>query len=124
MGMDQTVTFAPNKMPPYRAVSELLTRRGFPIQTRMIDGNLAFPDEMPTESWRELRLGTPQGMVTVRREENRVVCVTWGNADAALLQAWNAVAWAFAASGDGKIGNLTAEEFGRTAELPAAMARA
>jgi hypothetical protein len=62
-------------------------------------------------------------MVTVRREPGRVVLVTWGNADASLLQAWNALTWAFAASADGRVQSperpLTAAEFRRAADLPA-----
>ena len=68
MGMDQTVSFAGRPMPAWPAVRDLLQQHGFPVQVRMIDGQLAFPDEAPPENWRELRLGTPQGMVTVRRD--------------------------------------------------------
>lgn len=118
MGLDQAVTFAPGKAPAYNVVAELLARRGFPVQMRMIDGNLAFADEMPEEPWRELRLATPQGMVTVRRDGDALVCVTWGNADASLLQAWNAVAWAFAVIGEGRVGGKDAAEFAKTADLP------
>jgi hypothetical protein len=99
--MDQTVSFA-GKVPSWPAVADLLARRGFPAQLRMIDGELAFPDEVPPEDWRELRVGTPQGMVTQRREGGAVVCVTWGNADAGMRQAWNALAWAFARAGGGQ----------------------
>src|SRR4051794_39109172 len=102
MGMEQTVAF-PTAPPPWTAVAELLAGRGYAVQMRMIDGELSFPDEQPPEPWRELRVGTPQGMVTVRRAADRVVCVTWGNADAALRQAWNALAWAFAAAGQGMV---------------------
>jgi hypothetical protein len=106
-------------------VRDLLARRGFPAQVRMIDGELAFPDEEPAANWRELRLGTPQGMVTVRREGDRLVFVTWGNADAALTQAWNALAWAFAAAGGGQIvtpgGAWSVADFERQADLPATL---
>ena len=61
----------------------------------MVDGELRLPEEEVPTVWQELRVGTPQGMVTVRREPDRVRLVTWGNADAAMLQAWNALAWAF-----------------------------
>lgn len=122
MGMEQTVTFAGGSVPAWPAVHELLHQRGFPVQVRMIDGALAFPDEAPPESWRELRLGTPQGMVTVRRQPAQVVLVTWGNADAGLRQAWNALAWAFAETGAGQIdtpqGPLTPAAFQGTADLP------
>src|SRR5205823_2052925 len=79
MGLDQSVTF-PDGPPPWQAAAALLAEHGFAAQLRMIDGELAFPDEQPPDGWRELRLGTPQGMVTVRRENDRLVFVTWGNA--------------------------------------------
>jgi hypothetical protein len=91
----------------------------------MIDGQLAFPDEEPPESWQELRVGGPAGMVTLRRVGQELVCVTWGNADAGLRQVWNALAWACAAAGGGKVqtaqGPLDAEAFRRVAELPEAL---
>jgi hypothetical protein len=122
MGMDQSVTFAGAAVPTWPAVCDLLARHGFAAQVRMIDGELAFPDETPPETWRELRVGTPQGMVTLRREADRVVCVTWGNADATLVQAWNALAWAFAEAGGGRVvsaaGPLAAADFRHSADLP------
>ncbi len=125
MGMDQTVSF-PGAVPPWSAVAELLARRGFPVQMRMIDGELAFPDEAVPENWGELRVGASWGMVTLRRQPAAVVCVTWGNADANLRQAWNALAWALAEVGDGRVssagGPLDAGAFARQAELPAGLA--
>jgi hypothetical protein len=122
MGMEQIVTFPAGNVPAWSAVAELLASHGFPVQVRMIDGQLAFPDETPPDDWRELRLGTPQGMVTVRREADRVVCVTWGNADPAMLQAWNALTWAVAVAGGGEVvtpaGRLDAAAFRRDAALP------
>jgi hypothetical protein len=122
MGMDQSVTFA-ETIPSWTAVQELLAGRGYPVQMRMIDGQLAFPDEAPPETWRELRVGTPQGMATVRRDGQRLVFVTWGNADAEMRQAWNALTWAFAAAGAGQIqtaeGTVSASDFHGRAELPA-----
>jgi hypothetical protein len=122
MGMDQAVTFPQNSPPRWRNVSDLLCRRGFPVQVRMIDGELALPNEIPPETWRELRVGTPQGMITIRRESDHFVFVTWGNADASLRQAWNAMAWAFAKVCAGQVrtpsGLITADEFQRTTEMP------
>ena len=122
MGMEQTVTFAPDRQPSYDAVSTLLATRGFPLQVRMIDGELAFPDEIPSESWRELRLGTPQGMITLRRAPDRITFVTWGNADRGLTQAWNALVWAFAHAGAGQVltdrGPVSPDEYRQTADLP------
>jgi hypothetical protein len=122
MGMDQKATFAPEKLPSWQAVAELLAARSFPVQMRMIDGELAFPDEAPPETWKELRVGTPGGMITIRREPDGVTLVAWGNADANMRQAWNALTWAFAQLTDGTIrtatGVLTLDEFATSAELP------
>ncbi len=103
MGMDQTVSFAGKPVPSWSAVRGLLQEKGFPLQMRMIDGQLAFPTEEPPEVWSELRVGTPQGMIAVRRGEDQVTVVTWGNADLAMRQAWNALAWAFAEAGGGLV---------------------
>jgi hypothetical protein len=125
MGMEQAVSFAAGSVPTWVAVSNLLARRGFPVQVRMIDGQLAFPDESPPSDWKELRLGTPQGMVTIRRDGDTLAFVTWGNADAALRQTWNAVTWAFAEAGGGQVqtpqGYVDAPTFRRQAELPQAL---
>jgi hypothetical protein len=122
MGVEQVVTFAAGAVPTWPAMRDLLAGRGFPVQVRMIDGELAFPDEAPPDAWHELRVGTPQGMVTLRREPDRVLVVTWGNADGPLLQAWNALTWALAAAGDGQVvtanAAITAEDYHRTADLP------
>src|SRR5260370_38690996 len=122
MGMEQTVSFAGKAMPTWGAVSDLLTRRGFPVQTRMIDGQLAFPDEVPPHDWKELRLGTPQGMVTLRRQGDTVAFVTWGNADAALRQGWNGLTRALAEAGGGTVqrehGAFDAQTFRRQAQMP------
>jgi hypothetical protein len=121
MGQERVVTFAGGVVPPWPSVGELLTRSGFPVQMRMIDGQLAFPDEQPPESWAELRVGTSQGMVTIRRVADRVRLVTWGNADAAMVQAWNALAWAFAELGGGRVDGQSPDEFRRQADLPASL---
>jgi hypothetical protein len=125
MGMEQAITFAVGGPPPWLAVRQLLVSGGFPVQVRMIDGELAFPDEEPPENWRELRLGTAEGkMVTVRREKDRLLLVIWGNADRGLIRAWNVLTWAFAEAGQGSIqtpeGPQTAAEYGRRNGIPGA----
>jgi hypothetical protein len=125
MGMEQVVRFDGGPVPEWDAVRQLLAGRGYPVQMRMIDGELAFPDEAPPAGWRELRVGTPGGMVTLRRQAGRVVCVTWGNAQDDLLRAWNALTWAVAEAGGGRVegaaGPLRAADYRRTADLPDAL---
>ncbi|HLJ96972.1 MAG TPA: hypothetical protein VKU02_27660 [Gemmataceae bacterium] len=125
MGMEQAVTFTAGSRPTWPAARKLLVSSGFVVQVRMIDGELTVPDEEPPENWRELRLGTAEGrMVTVRGEQDRVVLAIWGNADAGLVQIWNALTWAFAEAGKGNIhtadGLQSAAEYGRCKNLGAA----
>jgi hypothetical protein len=122
--MDQTVSFT-GPPPSWGAVRDLLAGYGYSVQMRMIDSQLAFPDEAPPEGWRELRVGTLDGMVTVRREPGQMVLVVWGNADAALRQAWNALAWALAEVGGGRVltadGALSGADYRGRADLPEAL---
>jgi hypothetical protein len=117
-----TVTFPGGAPPAWPAVRDLLARRGFAVRMRMIDGQPAFPDEEPAEGWREIRVAAADGMVTVRRDGIRVAFVTWGNAGRGILQAANALAWAFAEAGagtiDAPVGPLAAAAFVRTVDLP------
>lgn len=126
MGMEQTVSFIGRAIPAYTTVRDFLARRGFSVQMGMIDGHLAFPDELPDENWQELRLRTPRGMVTVRRTPERLVFVTWGNADAHMTQAWNALVWAFAEVGGGQIetpnGRQDAHAYRSSVQLPPELA--
>jgi hypothetical protein len=122
MGMEQVVAFPQSKPPPWTVVAELLDRHGFPVTLRMVDGQLAFPDETLPETWQELRLGTPQGMVTVRRAGDRLALVVWGNADPAMCQAWNALVWGFAEAGEGRVetanGPRSPAQYRREAPMP------
>jgi hypothetical protein len=125
MGMEQTVTFEAGRVPTWEALRDLLAAQGFPVQLRMIDGELAFPDELPPAEWRELRLGTPQGMITLRRQADRVTTITWGNAEPSLRQAWNAVTWACAEVASGQVlsetGPLSPADYRSSADLPAVL---
>jgi hypothetical protein len=124
MGLDQAVTF-PGMLPAFDQVAGLLAGRGMPVPLRMIDGELAFPNEAPPQTWRELRVGLGGGMITLRREADRIVLVVWGNADRTLIQARNALAWAWAAAGGGRVvtpaGPASAEDFAKSADLPAGL---
>jgi hypothetical protein len=88
---------------------------------RMINGELAFPDETPPDDWRELRIGVSAGMITLRREPDGVRTVIWGNATPEMQRAWDAVTWALAAAGAGRIltdaGEQNAQDFASTARV-------
>jgi hypothetical protein len=122
MGLDQKVTFGPAEPPSWPRVLELLSSRGMVLQLRMIDGQLALPDEQPAPDWQELRCSTTDGMVTLRRETDGIRLVIWGNADVCMRQAWNAIACAIAVLSAGTItttnGTVSAKEFAQAAELP------
>ena len=86
MGLDRAIHFAKERAPAWPALVERMAARGLVVQLRMIDGELCFPDEMPGDAWQELRLSTPRGMMTLRREPEGIRLVIWSNADAGLLQ--------------------------------------
>jgi hypothetical protein len=69
----------------------------------MVDGELTIPDDEPPAGWKEIRLGTPSGMVTLVRRGRELHVVTWGNAGDPIQRAWNAVAWAVANAAGGEI---------------------
>ena len=122
MGMDQKVIFPSEKTPTWAQLAKLLAKHKFPVQMRMIDGELAFPDETPPETWRELRVGTPHGMITLRRDPDGITLVIWGNADNKMRQAWNTLTWGLMHLSGGKLhtasGTMSLEEFVKIAELP------
>src|SRR5262249_49943923 len=57
MGMSQVVKCS-NGVPEWPRVAAWLAERGIPVQLRMIDGQLALPEDSPGPDWRELRVGT------------------------------------------------------------------
>lgn len=63
--------------------ADLLQKDGISPQMRMIDGELAFPDEIPPSDWRELRVASQGAMVTIRRGEKEIILVGWNNDDPA-----------------------------------------
>lgn len=121
MGLDRTVRFPIGIVPAWDGIRDRLLQIGRPVTLRMIDGVPAFPDETPGPGWRELRLGTAAGMVTLRSVASALTCVIWGNADSALLREWDAVCWACAAAGAGVVetptGSFGADDFALEANL-------
>lgn len=121
MGIQKQVAFEGGLIPEWAEVRDVLAGKGFPIRPQMIDGELSLPDELPSKTWRELRVGTPHGMVTLRREAGGILFVIWGNADPLLQQARDALVWAFASCGNGRVdaanGACSAVEFARQVDL-------
>jgi hypothetical protein len=119
MGVELVVTFPDRRVPAWPQTAALLAGRGVAVQMRMIDGELAFPDEEPPESWREIRVAAGGAMITIRRGDGAITLVGWGNMDEVQKKLWHALAWAFASAGDGRVGpeGLTAEAFAQQGEL-------
>ncbi len=76
-----------------------LEGRGEPVQIIMVDGALCLPTSAPPPAFRELRLRTPDGMITVQRRGGDLALVVFGNASPALLAARERLARAM--NGDG-----------------------
>jgi hypothetical protein len=122
MGMEYTIQFSRMGVPTLPQILAVLAEQNFPVQVRMVDGELSLPHEVPPDGWEDVRLGTPSGMVTLVRRGKELAVVTWGNADEALRRAWNAVAWATAKAGEGRItgpgGQQSVEEFRGAVPMP------
>ena len=116
MGVERAIRFE-GEPPGWHAARERLASRGIEPQMRMIDGEIALPEDTPPDSWRELRVAIDARMVTVRRAPHGVTAVAWGDPDERTTGAFDAVTWAFAAAGNGVIdtdeGERSAEDFGR-----------
>ena len=125
MGMEHVVRFPGEESPNLRRVMALLAEHNFPVQVRMVDGELTMPDEVFPDGWKEVRVGTPSGMVTLVRRGREVHIVTWGNADDPMQRAWNAVAWAVARVGGGGVirpeGPMSPGDFRTSAPFPEAL---
>jgi hypothetical protein len=104
MGLQRDVTFT-GEAPPWETVRERLAAAGVPVAVRMIDNLPAFPDEAPEQDWRELRLATAHGMVTLRQAAGRLSVVVWGNADRELLRERDMIASVIADLTTGIVGD-------------------
>ena len=122
MGIAQSVTFPAENNAVWATLVSRLAEQNFPVQLRMIDGLPAFPDEEPPTDWRELRAGTPPGIVTLHRIPSGVRVVVWGTNEPALRAAANAFLGVIADVTGGRVdraaGPRTAAEFARSDPLP------
>ena len=103
MGVELTVSIPAGRVIAWPDVAARLAARGMSAPIRMIDGLPAFPDEAPPDDWSELRVGTPGGMVTLRRTAVGVTCVAWGTDDPGLRRDFRAVAQAVAEATGGTV---------------------
>lgn len=69
-----------------------LTAAGLPSAVAMVDNVLQGPGASPPQTWRDARLRTPAGVVTLRRVPSGVAVVIFGNADDALRAAQRTIA--------------------------------
>jgi hypothetical protein len=77
-----------SRISPARTLAEglaALATAGLPISVVMVDGALVMPTAPVPEVFRDVRLKTPAGMVTVRRHGNDLALVVFGNAGPELV---------------------------------------
>jgi hypothetical protein len=77
---------------------ERLAADGLTAMVVMIDGALVAPGTPPPAGWREARLRTPAGTITLARRPGGVAVVVFGNADEDLRRAQEQVAAALQGS--------------------------
>jgi hypothetical protein len=85
MGVQSTFRFPAGAVPGWEAIHAAIVQSGEPPVVRMIDGLPAFPNEVPPDEWKEVRIGLAGTMVTLRRTAAGIDVVTWGTADPALV---------------------------------------
>jgi hypothetical protein len=74
---------------PLLSLSPLLTQlavEGVPLTIAMIDGALVPPRCEPPPKWREVRLRSAHGMLTLLRSTDGIILRIFGNADAPLVE--------------------------------------
>jgi hypothetical protein len=71
----------------FPSLLERLAGAGLPSTIVMVDHSLVKPGASPPPTWRDVRLRTPAGMVTIVRRGDDVSVAVFGNASPALLEA-------------------------------------
>ncbi len=90
MGMSKLV--ATRETPSMAKLLEDLARAGLPSTIVMVDNQLVSPRVPPPSAWRDVRLKTPAGTVSLKRDANGVSVTVFDNADEALVRAQEAIA--------------------------------
>lgn len=97
MGLEILITAGTSPTTPeaaFRVASLLraLSAEGFPTTIMMVDGALVLPTAPPPHTWRDLRLRTPAGTITLARRPTGYAVVVFGNAAPALVDAQSRIA--------------------------------
>jgi hypothetical protein len=77
-----------------RNVLDAMAVGGTECRIVMVDGQLVPPSHQPV-NWNEVRLRAPAGMITLRKNDETVSIVVFGNADASLAAVCTQLAAAF-----------------------------
>jgi hypothetical protein len=75
-----------------RALLDRLTEAGLPSTLAMVDNVLQGPGAAAPVAWRDVRLRTPAGTVTLRRIPSGIAVVVFGNAEPPLRAAQRTIA--------------------------------
>ncbi len=60
---------------------------------RMIDGLPAFPDEIPGEGWREVRVSAADGMITIHASPTGYRFTIWNDTASSFVNAWQTLVY-------------------------------
>ena len=77
---------------PLAPLVDALAAAGLPSTVAMVDNVLQGPGSAPPAAWRDVRLRTPAGIVSLRRTPSGIAIVIFGNADVVLQTAQRTVA--------------------------------
>jgi hypothetical protein len=87
-----TRTVPVHSAPDLGALLAKLAGAGLPSAVLMIDQQLVTPGAPPPARWREVRLKTPAGTVTLKLDGGAIAVTVFGNADPPLQAAQETIA--------------------------------
>jgi hypothetical protein len=90
MGLSTLVPL--REIPSLAKLLDDLARAGLPSTILMVDNQLVSAKLPPPSAWRDVRLKTPAGTVSLKRDAQGVTITVFGNADEALVRAQQAIA--------------------------------
>jgi hypothetical protein len=89
MGMSKLVPA--RGVPPLAQLLDELSQANLPSTILMVDNQLVSPKVPPPSTWRDVRLKTPAGTVTLKRDASGITVTIFGNADPALVAAQDTI---------------------------------